>query len=196
MRRYYLLALLAIALPASAAAPNPDKDKDSNAYDVEVLVFENKLPELLGDELLARDPATVRRQMLDKAVPPERVTTEPTLIPVASDLLQKDGHYRLLATAHWQQVFDPTDSRSTVKPIRIVSATPGELEGAIRFTLSRYLHLDVNMLFQDTVTDPARPVLYQLHELRRIKSQETHYFDHPRLGVLVRVTPLEKLQKP
>lgn len=35
----------------------------------------------------------------------------------------------------------------------------------------------------------AIPV-YRLSERRRIKSAETHYFDHPKFGVLLRVTPL------
>lgn len=36
---------------------------------------------------------------------------------------------------------------------------------------------------------PATPV-YRLSERRRIKTAETHYFDHPKFGVLLRVTPL------
>jgi hypothetical protein len=32
-------------------------------------------------------------------------------------------------------------------------------------------------------------VVYRLNESRRIKVSETHYFDHPKFGALVRVSP-------
>ena len=193
MRILALAGLLVLSGPLSAAAATPDKD--TSTYDIEVLVFENRLPELQGDELLARDPATVRRQALDAAVPPEAQTGQPTLLPVITDLLEKDGRYRILASSHWRQTLE-ANPRPAVKPTRIASAAAGELEGAVRFSLSRYLHLDVNMLFRDISTSLPQPVLYQIHEQRRIKSQETHYFDHPRFGVLVRVMPVEKDKKP
>jgi len=193
MRILALAGLLALSGPLYAAAVTPDKD--TSTYDIEVLVFENRLPELQGDELLARDPASVDRKTLDTAVPPEIVTGQPTLLPVISELLEKDGHYRILASSHWQQTLE-ANVRPAVKPIRIASAAAGELEGAVRFSLSRYLHLDVNMLFRDFATGSPEPVLYQIHEQRRIKSQETNYFDHPRFGVLVRVMPVEKDKKP
>jgi hypothetical protein len=193
MRILALAGMLAVSGPLYAAAVAPDKD--SSTYDIEVLVFENRLPELQGDELLARDPATVRRQALDVAVPPETLTTQPTLLPVITDLLEKDGHYRILASSHWRQTLE-ANPKPAVKPTRIASAAAGELEGAVRFSLSRYLHLDVNMLFRDISTNLPQPVLYQIREQRRIKSQETNYFDHPRFGVLVRVMQVEKDQKP
>lgn len=193
MRILALAGLLVLSSPLHAAAVTPEKD--SSIYEIEVLVFENRQPELQGDELLARDPATVRRQAIDAAVPPEILTSQPTLLPVISELLEKDGRYRILASRHWQQTLE-ANPKPAVKPIRIASAAAGELEGAVRFSLSRYLHLDVNMLFRDISTNLPQPVLYQIHEQRRIKSQETNYFDHPRFGVLVRVMPVEKDKKP
>jgi hypothetical protein len=60
--------------------------------------------------------------------------------------------------------------------------------------MSRHLHLDVNLLFRDaaTASAPGGSLVYRLSEQRKLKSQETHYFDHPKFGVLVRVMPLEK----
>jgi len=38
-----------------------------------------------------------------------------------------------------------------------------------------------------------RPVLqdYRLYETRRMRSKEIHYFDHPMMGIVVKVTPYE-----
>lgn len=183
------LLLLGSALPVSAAPA----EKEST-YEVEVLVFENRLPDLVGDELLARDAATTRQRALDTAVPPETATSEPYLKPAISNLLERDGHYRVLAHAHWVQTLDPA-GKAAVKPVRIASARPDELEGTVQFYMSRYLHLDVNLLFRDEEAMKGG-VVYRIGEQRRVKSQETQYFDHPKFGVLVRVMPVEKDKKP
>ncbi len=38
---------------------------------------------------------------------------------------------------------------------------------------------------------PPVPLLYHLHQNRRMRSRETHYIDHPRLGVIARAIPVE-----
>ncbi len=193
MRATLLLisALLLPALPASAAPAIAEKEA---TYEIEVLVFENRLPELIGNELLARDGEAPRIRGLENAAVPDIAGGQPYLQPVVAPLLESDGNYRILAHAYWQQTVD-SGPKPTSKPVRIASATPDELEGAIRFSMSRFLHLDVNLLFRPkSAADPA-PAVYQISEQRRVKSQETQYFDHPRFGVLVRVMPVEKPDK-
>ena len=186
-----LLALIGV-MPLALAAPEKDSSKES-IYDIEVLVFENKMPELVGEELFSRDtrPATIRD--LDKAVPPDSQQAE-ALLHVAAEQLAKDGHYRLLTQARWQQTVDPS-GKGTVKPVRISSGKDGELDGTIRFYMSRYLHLDVNLQFREAESAGSAAMTYRMNEARRVKSQETHYFDHPRFGVLVRIMPVEKEKK-
>lgn len=168
-------------LPARAAPA----EKEST-YEVEIVVFENRLPELIGDEMLARD-AEARVKKLETAVTPEAAVSEPYLHPTISSLLEQDGHYRVLAHQHWQQTID---AKTVAKSVRVTATNPTELEGTIRFFMSRHLHLDVNLLFRD-VAAGSGGIVYRLSEQRKLKSQETHYFDHPRLGVLVRVMPLD-----
>lgn len=189
--RTAILAILGLVYGSLAVAAPADKEKEST-YEIEALVFENRLPELVGDELLGRDALQVKIRGLENALTPEKPEGDSFLQPAISTLLEKDGHYRVLAHLRWIQT---VDAKSIAKPVRVASITPGELEGTIRFFMSRHLHLDVNLLFRETVAasgnEPAANV-YQLNEQRKIKTQETHYFDHPRLGVLVRVMPVEK----
>ena len=181
------LLLLGCALP-SVAAPAAAGDKEST-YDIEVLVFENRLPDLIGDELLARDAGETRRRAVENAVSLAPLPGESYFQPAIARLLEKDGHYRVLASHHWLETLD---AKTVTKPVRIESAKPGEIEGSIRFYMSRYLHLDVNLQFREAAgADKAVPVTYRISEQRRIKSQETNYFDHPKFGVLVRVMPVE-----
>lgn len=185
------LALLGIIYGSMALAAPAEKEKEST-YEIEAVVFENRLPELVGDELLARDPAKTKIRGLENAVVPEKIEGDSFLQPTITSLLEKDGQYRVLAYLRWVQT---VDAKSIAKPMRVMSATPGELEGTIRFFMSRHLHLDVNLALRETVaasgSEPTATV-YQMNEQRKIKTQETHYFDHPRLGVLVRVMPVEK----
>ncbi|MDY6979166.1 MAG: CsiV family protein [Pseudomonadota bacterium] len=78
---------------------------------------------------------------------------------------------------------------------------PGELEAYIKVILSRYLHVDANVTFQTRpqtgrfdfyIEESEEPVVYQLKQLRRrIRSTELHYLDHPVLGMLIVMHPVE-----
>lgn len=175
--------LLAV-LPAGAAPA----EKEST-YEIEVVVFENRLSDLVSDELLVQD-TDARIRKIDAAVTPDAAVSEPYLHPALTRLLEQDGSYRVLAHRHWQQTID---AKTVAKPVRVAAANPAELEGTIRFFMSRHLHLDVDLLFRQVATGTgAEGLVYRLSEQRKLKSQETHYFDHPKLGMLVRVMPLEK----
>ncbi len=95
------------------------------------------------------------------------------------------------------------------------------LSGTLRLSVSRYLHLESDLHVKLRATrqevieespppesgfgaffgmsrDPTpimieRPVLqdYRLFETRRMRSKEIHYFDHPLMGMVVKVTPYE-----
>lgn len=189
-----LLIPFLLLFPATLPAATPG-DKEIEQYEVEVLVFENRLPDQYGDELLTREPSPHLLRRLENAAVPETPAVKPYLRPVVTDLIQRDGAYRVLAYRAWQQA-PMTAADKDVPSAKIASDQPGELDGAVRLSLNRYLHLDVNMLFRDgTSSDTAAPI-FQISEQRRIKSQETQYFDHPRFGVLVRVMPLGKDEKP
>jgi hypothetical protein len=63
-----------------------------------------------------------------------------------------------------------------------------ELQGALRFHLSRFLHVEPNLWFNTTSAD-GRRFWVRIDQSRRMRSEELHYLDHPLFGLLVRVTP-------
>jgi len=189
--RTAILAILGFSLLGAQPALAAPAEKEST-YEIEVVVFENRLTDLLGDELLMRDTEQAKIRGLENAIIPDKAEGSPTLSPAITSLLEQDGHYRVLTHLHWVQT---VDAKSVAKPVRVASVNPEELEGSIRFYMSRHLHLDVNLLFRETLSVAgagARTEVYRLSEQRKLKSQETHYFDHPRFGVLARVMPVEK----
>ncbi|GMR16798.1 MAG: peptidoglycan binding protein CsiV [Gammaproteobacteria bacterium] len=91
-------------------------------------------------------------------------------------------------------------------------ATSSILEGLLRVTLARYLHLEAELTYRDTppaIVKSDNPfsildnenernkvqkqgVIHLKQKRRRIRSNELHYIDHPVLGILIRITPYEK----
>ncbi|MAT64797.1 MAG: hypothetical protein CMN57_04050 [Gammaproteobacteria bacterium] len=85
------------------------------------------------------------------------------------------------------------------------SALRGEmqlLEGTLMVYRSRYLHLVADLVYQERLGPSADSspyaedggVVYQpirMQQSRRMRSNELHYLDHPRLGVIARITPVE-----
>ncbi|MFC1602150.1 CsiV family protein [Pseudomonadota bacterium] len=86
-----------------------------------------------------------------------------------------------------------------------------DLEGTIRVSVNRYLHVELDLLnrikqtrryspyeqsFEDGLTQqPLVDNRYRMQARRRMRSGELHYIDHPLMGALVKITPYE-LPKP
>lgn len=192
-----LLLIIAAVVPGWAlAAAVTDK---TNTYTVEILVFATKLPQLEGDELWTFDTKQTAVPQVDGAQPANMNTSAGIFVATAADL-QKDGRFRILAHQRWIQTME---AKSASLPVRIRPANPkssGELEGTLRIYLSRYLHMDINLVYQEEMREggfmgvaTANPgkIAYRINEQRRIKGQETHYIDHPKFGALLRLTPVK-----
>ena len=76
----------------------------------------------------------------------------------------------------WRQATGRRNSRSWY------SIGGDRLSGLIRMSQGRYLHLDTDLVLRDAVS--SQPYRIKLH--RRMRSNELHYVDHPRLGILIR----------
>jgi len=92
------------------------------------------------------------------------------------------------------------------RPIsRLAEAEAGELEGMIKVILSRYLHVDADIVFRPQMAEEPQnffamnvtestqqPVVYRMQQTRRrMRSRELHYLDNPVLGMLILITPYE-----
>jgi hypothetical protein len=77
-----------------------------------------------------------------------------------------------------------------------------DVDGTVTLSLARFLHLQTDLLYR-RATNEALPgnhvrtlegrefVESYVGERRRMRSREIHYLDHPMLGVIVEITPLE-----
>ncbi len=189
MKRLLLILILVVTPSASLFAAAA-----SNIYDIEVVVFENHQPDLEGGELWRNELDKSTNSDIDEAVNIGVPPAPDSSLAAAATALEKSGRHHVLAYLRWQQ---SAEAKSASKPVKISSAD-GELNGALRFYLSRYLLVDLNLTLREAAngglpsgTDKQTPPLYRLSEYRRVKLLETHYFDHPKFGALVRVSPIK-----
>lgn len=179
-----LSALLTVA--TLMLAPSAGAATGATLYDIEVLVFENRQPGLEGGEAW-KQPQKEPGETEQAAIPEGAPAPDSTLSQAFAQL-ERGGQHRVLAHKRWQQ---NADAKSETTPLRLQS--PGqELDGTLRFYFSRFLHLELNLTLQEAGGGMA----YQLAEHRRVRPQEIYYFDHPKLGALVRVTAVGKPEKP
>lgn len=124
--------------------------------------------------------------------------------------------YQTIMQVGWTQATYPQDETAAIK-LRALRVPPWGLDGSFSLYLGRYLHLVVDLAldeppgFSEPVAikqatrthrddrlrhdiDPFReagPVRYRIQENRIFKSGEIRYFDHPKFGVVAKVTRVE-----
>lgn len=77
------------------------------------------------------------------------------------------------------------------------------IDGTIKITRGRYLHLEADILYRVQPEDnnqfnifgfkkhDEELTVFRMQESRRLRSGELHYFDHPLFGMLVMITPYQ-----
>ena len=95
----------------------------------------------------------------------------------------------------------PGQSATAEQPVNAVA----RIEALVSVALSRYLHLDAEMLYKQKLDSSTVDMFdsafledragkdntFYIKQNRRMRSKETHYIDHPKFGMLVRITPYE-----
>lgn len=130
-------------------------------------------------------------------------------------MLERLDVYRPIMHFAWTQVTRPEEETQPIE-LRALAQPPKGLDGSFTLYLSRYLHLvvDLSLAQQTGLADPVAiddtvssfrdsrggvtyeqlqlPVRYRISEDRIFKSGDLRYFDHPRFGVLARITRVEE----
>jgi hypothetical protein len=133
------------------------------------------------------------------------------------DRLKRLDVYEPIMHFGWTQATWP-DEQTEAIPLHRLARPPAGLDGELTLYLSRYLHLvvdlqmeatDLMVIDQDnveqlgdvTVSDvfdsmeaqPGElPTYYRIQENRILKNGELRYYDHPKFGVLAKVTRVEE----
>lgn len=101
-----------------------------------------------------------------------------------ADALKRNRNYQPLAHFGWTQPGFPRGEPKYMSIDGLIPAGTG-LSGQIALARGRYLHLTLEIAL-DSPEDGTRMVLRQT---RRMRSNERHYIDHPKFGVIAIITP-------
>jgi hypothetical protein len=125
--------------------------------------------------------------------------TNNTLNSIASRL-SSSSQYRVHYHQSWQQYIM---RKGSAKAVNIISAD-GLVEGTVRLDKATYLHASVDLWLKKNTgqvnnwsdasskgTNINAPRNPHLLESRRIRSDELDFFDHPKMGALLKITPIK-----
>jgi len=203
------LALFSVLIPLGAQAAAATSPAN---YAVELVVFRNLMPDLEGKEIWSPDRVDSMIPGIDQAKPAADSNDANTDIGKAVAILETNDKYQVLTHKRWVQT---ADARSS-SPVMRITDPAGDLDGTVVFYMSRFLHVDVDLLLKDeseqnaemaastdvkpvavsgsatdTTTSNNQELVYRIDESRRIRSSQMNYFDHPKFGVLLIITPME-----
>ncbi len=158
---------------------------ESNAYQIELLVFSQTMPtsEVFEqtDSEINWPPDLTELSVYNK---PERTTLDGSY-----SALSQDSAYRPILHVAWVQ-------QGGGAPVHIQSGD-GKLNGYLGMQQGQGLQLTVDFELaadKDESYGKTRPVgsaaLYRLNEKRAIKLNEVYYLDHPKFGLVAKISPL------
>ena len=143
-------------------------------------------------------PVDSRRRALalrgERAAPPAATATFPALpaakikLTAIADTLRRSRNYQPLAHFGWTQ---PGYPRGDAKYLPINSLVPAGsgLLGQVALSRGRYLHLTLDLVYDAPGAAGEPTQRFVLRQSRRMRSNERHYIDSPRFGVIAMVTP-------
>jgi len=146
-------------------------------YDVELLVF-------------SRDGAYTQEQIYsDKSQPdmsraaplksngsPIKLSKNSWKLGGEDYTLRKKSGYQPLYHTKWRQYIS---SKSRTLDVAINNSN---IHGKLGVSVGRYLHIDLDVVSNNQ----GQAVRFKAK--RRMKSRETHYLDHPKMGAFIRIT--------
>jgi hypothetical protein len=156
---------------------------EDNAYQVELIVF------------LQAMPNTEVFDQTDSRINWPTTLTELSAYKKADNMtlnegyaaLSKDSAYRPILHAAWIQ---SAGEGSLSAPVHIQSAD-GKLNGYLQMQHGQSLQMVVDLEYASNQSDSSgNTIIYRLNEKRPVKLNEVYYLDHPKFGVIAKMSAL------
>ena len=153
------------------------------------------------------------------------IDIEQGILSEQAEVINRSSRYNILVHKAWRQtgldknsVIDiPIDSKNftfksskknhsltDIKPVKFKTSEsiPSYIDGVITIELARYLHFYTDLTYHKQV-DQLSPLNTQsklskgfsLKTHRRMRSKVLHYVDHPLVGILVKIVPVDVIKK-
>ena len=178
-----MVKLMAYSLAAILGLFSGNLFAEGNAYQIELIVFLQAMPNTeVFDQTESRInwPATLTELSAYKKA--DNMTLNDSVAA-----LSKDSAYRPILHVSWIQ---PAGEGSLSAPVHIQSAD-GKLNGYLQMQHEQSLQMAVDLEYASNQSDSSgNSIIYRLNEKRPIKSNEIYYLDHPKLGVIAKISAL------
>jgi hypothetical protein len=204
LKRAFAGLMLALTLAALGPASAQQSTSGLQSYDVELIIFRHLAPSGTEETWMLESVTGKPIEIPDEDASPfdtgaqasasgTSTQTFPALatskfqLTAIEDALRRSRNYKPLAHIGWTQ---PGFARNSAPFLSLNSFVPASsgVTGQIALSRGRYLHLTLDL----TYTNPESGALggeYVLRQSRRMRSNERHYIDHPKFGVIALVTP-------
>ena len=198
-----LLVAFAVTIVGPARAQQPAAP-GMQTYDVELLIF--RITHSNTAEQLVTDGAGPALSLGIEEGEPAATATEAPPLPVTTaafpslpaarfkltpleETLRRSRNYQPIAHIGWTQPGFPRDAAQFLPIDSLVDPAAG-LKGQIALSRGRYLHLTLDLQYEavGAAGEPSQRIV--VRTTRRMRSNERHYIDHPRIGVIAIVTPV------
>ena len=188
--------LLLAPMAANAQALQGETEQEPRRYTVEMIVFTYAQDIGSGGEVFVADPPPDEAAALRDNGFTRLRRSEFTMGDIKGRLDRLEA-YRPVMHFGWTQTTYPAERTRSIK-LRSLTSQAGGFNGTVKLYLSRFLHLVVDFKM-DTKAErladtfaPAAASSYRIQEDRIFRSGELRYFDHPKFGVLAKVSRVEE----
>lgn len=195
-----LLAAALLCVGSAVAQQASPTQPGLQSYHVELLVFRNlsgkETPENWSVEALGSEEQVVaipddESEATEAPAPTAPTASYPALpaskmkLTAIEDTMRRSRDYQPVAHVGWTQ---PGFARNDARFLSVGSLVPGSagLQGQIALSRGRYLHLTLDLVLDSQGESPQG---YVLRQTRRMRSNERHYIDSPKFGVIALITP-------
>lgn len=198
--------LLRVALLAAAALPGAAL---AERYRVDVLVFADRTVPTREQSQPVEAPEAARTFEPWEVVPLRNAGIEildDELFGLMDEWkrLENSRDHEPLVRIAWIQADPPADRDVAIrlrhgKPLEAVTASGSTevfpVDGWVALLAGRYLHVEASFVYTEA-TSEGELRSYRLRERRRLRRDELHHLDSPRLGLLVRAQRADAPAKP
>jgi hypothetical protein len=188
-------ALLALIIGSASA-----QQAGMQSYDVELVIFRNLSSNATSEDWSTGLGTTSQSTGLGdeeesggaaaEIAPPATATESFPDMPsgkmklgAIADQLKRSRGYQTVAHFGWTQPGFPRTEAHYMSVDSKVGAGSG-LTGRVALSRGRYLHLTLDLALQPAGSSER----YVLRQTRRMRSNERHYIDHPKFGVIALIT--------
>lgn len=215
-QQVFLLLLPLLAAGALAAVTLEEEAVEIRRYTVELIIFTYAQDVSTGTEIFPADELPIDELLIGDPLLDELPVNEIPVQDLADDVkitrpyeivalseqdfsldeiyerMERLDIYEPLLHFGWTQPTYPKDE-TAARPLSSFVTPPAGLEGDLTLYLSRYLHLVVDLQMDAPLPNTTQtPVRYRIEEDRIFRNGDLRYYDHPKFGVLAKITRVEE----